>query len=39
MACCLAGPSSNLGSAPREVFPSEQKAMKKWREASAEGDA
>jgi hypothetical protein len=37
LAWCMAGLSWNLGSAPQGgfFFPSEQHAMKKWREASA----
>jgi hypothetical protein len=34
----MAGPSSKLGSEPREVVLSEQQAMKKWREDSAKRD-
>ncbi len=38
-ACWKAGPSSILGSAPQGGFPHwADKAMKKWREASANGD-
>ncbi len=34
LVCCIAGLSSNLG----WDYPSEQQAMKKWREASANRD-
>jgi len=38
-ACCKAGPSSILGSAPQGgVSPLSRQAMRKWREASANGD-
>jgi hypothetical protein len=38
-ACCKAGPSSILGSAPQEgVSPLSRQAMRKWREASANGN-
>jgi hypothetical protein len=38
-ACCKAGPSSILGLAPQGgVSPLSRQAMRKWREASANGD-
>ncbi len=38
-ACYKAGPSSILGSAPQGgVSPLSRQAMRKWREASANGD-
>jgi hypothetical protein len=38
-ACCKAGPSSILDSAPQGgVSPLRRQAMRKWREASANGD-
>ncbi len=41
LACCMAGPSSILGLPPLggfSVFPSEQQAMKKFRDTSENGD-
>jgi hypothetical protein len=35
LASCKAGPSSNLGGHPMEVPPTEAKALKIWRWASA----
>jgi len=39
LACCMADPSLHLGLAPQGgFFPLSEQAVKKWREASINGD-